>query len=89
MFFSFSEPNFVNSIEYGEKVYFFFRESAIENINCGKAVFSRVAQTCKNDQGNYHNEWTTFFKARLNCSVPGDFPFYFDEIRKCSSTFSH
>jgi len=26
--------------------------------------------------------WTSFFKARLNCSLPGEFPFYFDEIRK-------
>lgn len=27
-----------------------------------------------------HN-WTTFLKARLNCSLPGDYPFYFDEIQ--------
>ena len=39
---------------------------------------------------NYHHHqcsnirarWTTFLKARLNCSIPGDFPFYFNEIRK-------
>lgn len=28
------------------------------------------------------SRWTSFTKARLNCSVPGDFPFYFDEIRE-------
>lgn len=25
--------------------------------------------------------WTTFRKARLNCSLPGEFPFYYDEIQ--------
>lgn len=33
---SFSEPNFVSSFEKDDKVYFFFRETAVENINCGK-----------------------------------------------------
>ena len=28
------------------------------------------------------NRWTTFFKARLNCSISGAFPFYFNEIRE-------
>ena len=26
-----------------------------------------------------------FVQARLNCSVPGDFPFYFDEIQDISN----
>lgn len=34
----------------------------------------------------YEKVWTTFLKARLNCSIPGEFPFYFDEIRKCPRT---
>lgn len=25
--------------------------------------------------------WTTFLKARLNCSLPGDYPFYYDYIQ--------
>ena len=33
----------------------------------------------------YSQLWTSFLKARLNCSLPGDFPFYFDEIRKCGA----
>lgn len=33
----------------------------------------------------YDKIWTTFLKARLNCSIPGEFPFYFDEIRKFTS----
>jgi hypothetical protein len=43
-----------------------------------------VARVCKNDTGGrhkFHNSWTTFLKSRLNCSVPGDIPFYFDEIQ--------
>lgn len=31
--------------------------------------------------------WTSFFKARLNCSIPGENPFYLDEIRKCQQIF--
>ena len=52
-----------------------------------QAIYSRVARVCKNDQGGsrvLRNTWTSFFKARLNCSIPGDYPFYFDEIRKWS-----
>ncbi|KAL8562623.1 hypothetical protein ACOMHN_011195 [Nucella lapillus] len=79
-----NEPNFVSSMEKEDKVFFFFRETAVENINCGKAVFSRVARVCKQDTGgsiSLKNVFTSFFKARLNCSLPGDFPFYFDEIQ--------
>jgi hypothetical protein len=55
-----------------------------------KAIFSRVARVCKWDKGGPHrfrNRWTTFLKSRLNCSVPGDFPFYFNEIRKSEFFF--
>jgi len=30
------------------------------------------------------DNWTTFFKARLNCSLPGQFPFYYNDLQ---STF--
>ncbi len=49
-----------------------------------KAVYSRVARVCKGDRGGPHkfkNKWTTFVKARLNCSLDGDVPFYFNEIQ--------
>ena len=36
-----TEPNFVGSYDVGEYVYFFFRETAVEYINCGKNVYSR------------------------------------------------
>jgi len=82
-----NQPNFVNSLHNEDHVYFFFRETAVEYVNCGKRVYSRVARVCKNDKGGPHkfrNHWTSFVKARLNCSIPGDFPFYFDEIREYS-----
>ncbi len=82
-----NSPDFVGSFSHGDHVYFFFREAAVEYINCGKAVFSRVARVCKNDQGGPHksrHSWTSFLKTRLNCSVPGDYPFYFDEIQGVS-----
>uniref|UniRef100_A0A1A9WXA0 Sema domain-containing protein n=1 Tax=Glossina brevipalpis TaxID=37001 RepID=A0A1A9WXA0_9MUSC len=81
-------PNFVSSFTQGDFVYFFFRETAVEYINCGKTIYSRVARVCKWDKGGPHrfrNRWTSFLKSRLNCSIPGDFPFYFNEILKSSS----
>ncbi|XP_059175593.1 semaphorin-5A-like [Physella acuta] len=86
--------SFVSAYEINDFVYFFFKEEAVENINCGKVVFSRVARVCKYDEGSgitvsdtelAHNKgvgtWTTFLKTRLNCSLPGEYPFYFDELQ--------
>ncbi|XP_074863368.1 semaphorin-6D isoform X5 [Carettochelys insculpta] len=79
------EPHFLHAIEYGSYVYFFFREIAVEHNNLGKAVYSRVARICKNDMGGsqrvLEKHWTSFLKARLNCSVPGDSFFYFDVLQ--------
>ncbi|XP_037911810.1 semaphorin-1A isoform X2 [Hermetia illucens] len=85
---SLNAPNFVGSFTQGEFVYFLFRETAVEYINCGKAVYSRIARVCKWDKGGpnrFRNRWTSFLKSRLNCSMPGDFPFYFNEIQAASS----
>ncbi|XP_078097466.1 semaphorin-6D isoform X3 [Mustelus asterias] len=79
------EPHFLHAVEYGNYVYFFFREIAVEHNNLGKAVYSRVARICKNDMGGsqrvLEKHWTSFLKARLNCSVPGDSFFYFDVLQ--------
>jgi len=75
----------VGSFDIGEYVYFFFREPAVEYMNCGKNVYSRVARVCKRDTGGKNilvQNWATYLKARLNCSIPGEYPFYFNEIRK-------
>ncbi len=77
-------PSFVASFETEDHVYFLFRETAVEHTNCGKAVFSRIARVCKGDGGGslvLKNTFTTFLKARLNCSLPGEYPFYYDEIQ--------
>ncbi|XP_060709245.1 sema domain, transmembrane domain (TM), and cytoplasmic domain, (semaphorin) 6D, like isoform X3 [Hemiscyllium ocellatum] len=79
------EPHFLHAVEYENYVYFFFREIAVEHNNLGKAVYSRVARICKNDMGGsqrvLEKHWTSFLKARLNCSVPGDSFFYFDVLQ--------
>ena len=43
----FADPHFVGSFDVGDYVYFFFRELAVENLNCERIVFSRVARICK------------------------------------------
>ncbi|XP_059488646.1 semaphorin-1A-like [Neocloeon triangulifer] len=83
-------PNFVSSFAHGDYVYFFFREVAIENINDKESIYSRVARVCKSDRGGFRyirgcrHCWTSFLKTRLNCSVPGDLPIYFDQIQSTS-----
>lgn len=84
-----NQPDFVSAIERNGYVLFFFREIAMEYMNCGKTVYSRVGRVCKNDRGGpvkyKADRWTSFLKTRLNCSVPGDYPFYFDEIQATSA----
>uniref|UniRef100_H3B8Q9 Si:dkey-49n23.1 n=1 Tax=Latimeria chalumnae TaxID=7897 RepID=H3B8Q9_LATCH len=68
-----------------DKVYFFFKETAVESGQWDKRIFSRVARVCKNDIGGKRSlihRWTTFLKARLICSVPGPsgMDTYFDEV---------
>ncbi|CAL4240749.1 unnamed protein product, partial [Meganyctiphanes norvegica] len=83
---------FVHSFNFGSFVFFFFRETATEYMNCGKRVYSRVARVCKDDQGGstsrFAYSWTSFLKSRLNCSVPGSYPFYFDEIQSTSDVIN-
>ncbi|KAM9410320.1 semaphorin-3D [Pholidichthys leucotaenia] len=76
-----NEPEFVGSFSIpdthssdDDKVYFFFKERAVEAGQWDKRVYSRVARVCKNDIGgklSLINRWTTFLKARLVCSIPG------------------
>jgi hypothetical protein len=87
-----NDPVFVASIEVGDHVYFFVRETAIEHMNCGERIYSRVVRLCKHDQGSAnYNVWKSFEKARLSCFIPGSdgnettghkkYPFHFDEIQ--------
>ncbi|XP_053144364.1 semaphorin-3D-like isoform X2 [Hemicordylus capensis] len=52
-----------------DKVYFFFRETAVE-----AGQWERKHLYARNDVGGKHsliNRWSTFLKARLVCSIPG------------------
>uniref|UniRef100_A0A3Q1FE40 Sema domain, immunoglobulin domain (Ig), short basic domain, secreted, (semaphorin) 3B n=1 Tax=Acanthochromis polyacanthus TaxID=80966 RepID=A0A3Q1FE40_9TELE len=74
-----NEPKFVGSFWVPEsenpdddKVFFFFRETAVEGQGLGKSTYSRIGQLCRNDMGGQRslvNKWTTFLKTRLICSV--------------------
>ncbi|XP_036415327.1 LOW QUALITY PROTEIN: semaphorin-3D [Colossoma macropomum] len=87
-----NEPEFVDSYSIpdthsldDDKVYFFFKETAVESNQLDKRVYSRVARVCKNDIGGKRsliNRWSTFLKARLVCSVagPGGMDTHFDEL---------
>ncbi|TKR93923.1 hypothetical protein L596_008289 [Steinernema carpocapsae] len=82
-------PNFVSSFVYGDYVYFWFREIAAEAIdnNNEKQVYARVARVCKYDRGGpraTQDRWSTFLKARLNCSLHADQPVYFNELQSVS-----
>lgn len=81
----FKEPFFVHAVAWRAHIYFFFREIAVEYNYLEKMVVSRVARVCKNDLGGsqrvLEKQWTSFLKARLNCSVPGDSHFYFNVIQ--------
>uniref|UniRef100_A0A0K0F6M3 Semaphorin-1A (projected from Caenorhabditis elegans ortholog smp-1) n=1 Tax=Strongyloides venezuelensis TaxID=75913 RepID=A0A0K0F6M3_STRVS len=80
------DAQFVKSFPYGDYIYFFFRELAAEanDNNNEKQVYSRIGRVCKTDNGGngpFRDRWTTFTKVRLNCSLPGDSPFYFNELQ--------
>uniref|UniRef100_A0A096M1S3 Sema domain-containing protein n=1 Tax=Poecilia formosa TaxID=48698 RepID=A0A096M1S3_POEFO len=78
-----AEPDFVGSALVREssgsqdgdddKIYFFFSERALE-LDCDtELTVARVARVCKGDLGGtrtLQKKWTTFQKARLECSLP-------------------
>lgn len=56
-----------------DKVYLFFSENAMEYDFYSKVIVSRVARVCKGDMGGQRTlqrKWTSFLKARLDCSFP-------------------
>lgn len=73
--------------------YFIFYLYPPHNTNSCRVPFqvmvSRVARVCKADLGGsqrvLEKQWTTFLKARLNCSVPGDSHFYFNLLHATSN----
>ncbi|PAV62326.1 hypothetical protein WR25_12440 isoform D [Diploscapter pachys] len=82
-------PNFVATFVYKEHVYFWYRERASEAVdnNEERQVYARVARVCSNDRGGPRpasERWTSFLKARLNCSLASPTPFYFNELKAVS-----
>ncbi|XP_053740435.1 semaphorin-4E-like isoform X4 [Synchiropus splendidus] len=56
-----------------DKIYLFFSEKDVE-YETYKPILSRVARVCKGDLGgvrSFHQRWTSFVKARLQCPDPG------------------
>lgn len=95
-----TEPSFVGSLDSSEFVYVWLREEAVRGggggagRQCGnEQMYSRVGRLCKNDRGGpttaSKDTWTSFTKARLNCSLPGDYPFYFDNIGHLTLLICH
>ncbi|XP_033107504.1 semaphorin-1A-like isoform X3 [Anneissia japonica] len=77
-------PEFIKSYQEDNEVFFFFREISIETQHTGKMYYSRIARVCTNDKGGstiLDSTWTTFLKARLDCSFHGDFPFHFNYLQ--------
>ncbi|XP_075414104.1 semaphorin-4B [Tenrec ecaudatus] len=62
-----------------DKIYFFFSETGQEFEFFENTIVSRIARICKGDEGGervLQQRWTSFLKAQLLCSRPGDgFPF--------------
>ncbi|KAJ6651494.1 hypothetical protein lerEdw1_020909 [Lerista edwardsae] len=79
------EPQFVHAIDFGDYIYFFFREISVEYLGVEKVYVSRVGRVCKNDKGGnmavLDKHWTSFMKARLACTIEGDSPFHFNILQ--------
>uniref|UniRef100_A0A671RXQ0 Sema domain, immunoglobulin domain (Ig), short basic domain, secreted, (semaphorin) 3E n=1 Tax=Sinocyclocheilus anshuiensis TaxID=1608454 RepID=A0A671RXQ0_9TELE len=68
-----------------DKVYYFFTERVTNMEGGNKAVYTRVARVCANDQGGQRmlvNRWSSFLKTRLICSMagPNGIDTHFDEL---------
>ncbi|XP_066485406.1 semaphorin-6A-like [Tiliqua scincoides] len=79
------EPHFVHAFEHSDYVYFFFREISVEYHGVETVILPRVGRVCKNDKGGtmavLDKQWTSFVKARLDCSIRGDSHFYFNLLQ--------
>ncbi|RDD45621.1 Semaphorin-5A [Trichoplax sp. H2] len=80
-----NDPHYVAEISLPGEIFFFFREHATEAETVEKMIFSRVSRICKNDQGapnaGLRHMMTSFQKARLDCSLPGQYPYYFNYMK--------
>jgi semaphorin 3 len=86
-------PSFVSVLEYGDHIFFFMSEPALELDGVQEVRYSRAVRICKTDVGTNingdlgNNPFLTFQKARIVCSVNrggGSIPFFYNDI---ASTF--
>ncbi|XP_077548445.1 semaphorin-2A-like [Haemaphysalis longicornis] len=79
-----NKPHALGAFSRGERVYFVFREEAVERRACGVKNVSGLARFCKNDIGHKQLEkgtqWTSFTKVRLQCNDKTEPMFPFDDI---------
>lgn len=82
-------PSFVSVHEFGDHVFFFMSEPALELDGVQEVRYSRVIRICKTDAGNSDttdprsNVFLTFQKARIVCSVDkggGSIPFFYNDL---------
>lgn len=79
-------PTFVSAHEYGEHIFFFMSEPALELEAVQEVRYSRAVRICKADIGINTDAaviFLTFQKARMVCSVEGtgrSIPFFYDEL---------
>ena len=89
---------YISAHEYGDYVYFFVTESALELVSkvndmSSKQQYARAIRICKTDNGIRNqnpelNRFLTFQKARMECKIDDnggfDYPYYYNHLK---STF--
>ncbi|CAI2303619.1 unnamed protein product [Caenorhabditis sp. 36 PRJEB53466] len=69
---SFEQATFLSMHRVEKEVLFFFSESPMEAEGCGLHKVARVGRVCEDDPGgrlSYAKEWSSYAKARIECSI--------------------
>lgn len=82
---SFEQANFLSMHKVKKEVLFFFSESPMETEGCGLHKVARVGRVCEDDPGgrlSYIKEWSSYEKARIECSIEENDTdtFYFNQF---------
>ncbi|CAL2029404.1 unnamed protein product [Caenorhabditis brenneri] len=82
---SFEQANFLSMHKVNKEVLFFFSESPMETEGCGLHKVARVGRVCEDDPGgrlSYNKEWSSYEKARIECSIEENDTdtFYFNQF---------
>uniref|UniRef100_A0A8R1E1V8 Sema domain-containing protein n=1 Tax=Caenorhabditis japonica TaxID=281687 RepID=A0A8R1E1V8_CAEJA len=88
---SFEQATFLSMHKVKKEVLFFFSESPMETEGCGLHKVARVGRVCEDDPGgrlSYSKEWSSYAKARLECSIEEDNTdtFYFNQFSGVSES---